>query len=278
MLNWLSSGVVNIAGYISPFVFLIAAFVWFVFVKRNVDIRQNKKILIKIGVVSIAGALISPLLIIVFSGNLFPFLASSWKIIQQITNFATFKAVVSVAFRGFSMTGGILVLSVVLLFVLKDAKKLTFAILYPFPLFAALSRINCFLKGCCFGKLYNGVFAVTYPPASNVSRQHYLRSLLPSRYVESLPVHPTQLYIVFSMLFLFVFVTVMNKFKVKKNIIAGTVLIGYGFLNFFIEFIREEPVVLKFFTMGQAMDIILFLLGLHLLFKVKEEDVVLKKQ
>ena len=62
------------------------------------------------------------------------------------------------------------------------------------------------------------------------------------------------------------------------GVIAGTVLIGYGFLNFFIEFIREEPVVLKFFTMGQAMDIILFLLGLHLLFKVKEEDVVLKKQ
>ena len=183
------------------------------------------------------------------------------------------RTALSIAFKGFSITGGILLLSIVLLFALKDAKKLSFAILWPFPLFAALTRINCFLKGCCFGKLHEGIFAVKYPPASLASRQHYAQSLLPSRYVPSCPVHPTQLYIIFSMLMLFIAAVLMKKFHVKKNIILGVILSGYGFFNFFIEFLREEPLVFHFITMGQIMEIIIFFLGLYLIFKVREEDI-----
>lgn len=276
MLNWLSGGVIDFAGYLSPFLFLFDVLIWFLFVRKLTSIRKNRKTLVKVGIASLTGAAIAPLLIIIVSGNLFPFLSSSWKTIQKIDSFAAFRTILIVAFKGFSITGGILILSVVLLFAVKDAKKLTFAILFPFPLFAALARINCFLKGCCFGKLYKGIFAITYPPASLVSRQHYAQSLIPSRYVKSFPVHPTQLYIIFSMLFLFIIVAIMNKFKVKKNIIAGTVLSGYGFFNFFIEFFREEPLVFKLITMGQIMEIILFFLGLHLMFKVKEEEIVEK--
>ena len=270
MLNWLSSGAIDIAGRITPFLFLLDVLIWFLLVRKKTSIKKNRKILVKTGVFSLLGAAIAPLLIIVVSGKLFPFLSSAGKLIKSINSFAMLKTVLLVAFRGFSITGGILILSIVLLFALKDAKKLTFAILYPFPLFAALARINCFLKGCCFGKLYEGVFAIKYPPASLASRQHYAQSLLPSRYVASMPVHPTQLYIVFSMFMLFIGVVLMNKFKVKKNIIAGTVLSGYGFFNFFIELSREEPLVFNFITMGQIMEIILFCLGLYLVFKVKE--------
>lgn len=273
MLNWLSSGVIDIAGYISPFIFLLDVFIWFLFVRKGTDIKKNRKILIKIGVFSLLGAVISPLLIILVSGKLFPFLSAAGKLIQSINSFATFKVMLSVAFRGFSITGGILILSIVLLFALKDAKKLSFAILWPFPLFAALARINCFIKGCCFGKHYEGLFSITYPPASVASKQHYLRGLLPSRYVESLPVHPTQLYIFTSMLLVFFVVLIMKKLKVKKNIILGVVLSGYGFFNFFIEFLREEPLAFNFITIGQIMEIILFFLGFYLIFKVKEEDI-----
>ncbi len=273
MINWLSGGVVNIARYVTPVLFLIDVLIWFLLVKKNTGIRKNRKILIKTGLISLAGAAIAPLLIILVSGNLFPFLSSSWKVIQKIDSFASFKAVLTMAFKGFSITGGILILSIVLLFCVKDAKKLTFAILYPFPLFAALTRINCFLEGCCFGKLYSGIFAITYPPASLVSKQQYMKRLLPSRYVESLPVHPVQLYIIVSMLLLFISVVLMNRFKVKKNIIAGTVLSGYGFFNFIIEFLREEPLAFKFVTMGQLIEFVLFLLGLYLIFKVKEEEI-----
>lgn len=273
MLNWLSSGVIDFAGYVSPFLFFIDVLIWFLLVRKVTNIKKNRKILIKTGVFSLLGAALSPLLIIIISGNLFPFLSSSWKTIQKINSFAMFRTVVLVMFKGFSITGGILILSIVLLFVLKDAKKLTFAIIAPFPLFAALARINCFLKGCCFGKIYNGIFAVKYPPASIASRQHYAQSLIPSRYVESLPVHPTQLYIVFSMFMLFILVIIMNKLKIKKNIIAGTVLSGYGLLNFLIECSREEPQVFNLITVGQIMEIIIFFLGLYLVFKTKEEEI-----
>ncbi|MBR4532340.1 prolipoprotein diacylglyceryl transferase [bacterium] len=273
MLNWLSSGVINIAGYISPFIFLSGVLFWFLLVKKRTDIRKNRKILIKTGAFSFLGAVISPLLIIILSGKLLPFISSAWKIIQQITSFTIFKNVVILMFRGFSITGGLLILAIVLLFVLKDAKKLTFAIISTFPVFAAVARINCFIKGCCFGKSYDGIFSVIYPPASIASKQHYLRKWIPSRYVESLPVHPTQLYIVASMLLIFLAVVLMNRFKVKKNIISGVVLSGYGLSNFFIEFVREEPLLFNFITVGQIMEIILFAIGLYLIFKVKEEEI-----
>ena len=273
MINWLSGGVVNIARYVTPVLFLIDVLIWFLLVRKNTDIRKNRKVMIKAGIISLVGAAIAPLLFVLVSGNLFPFLSSSWKVIQKIDSFSTFKNVLSVVFKGFSITGGILILSVVFLFFVKDAKKLTFAVLYPFPLFAALTRINCFLEGCCFGKLYSGTFSMTYPPASIASKQHYMRGLLPSRYVESLPVYPVQIYIIVSMLLLFIAVVLMKKFKVRKNVIAGTVLSGYGFFNFFIEFMREEPKVFNFVTMGQIMEFILFLLGLYVIFKVKEEEI-----
>ena len=273
MINWLSGGVVNIARYVTPFTFALYILIWFLMVKKNTDIRKNRKVLIKTGLISIAGAAIAPLLIVLVSGNLIPFLSSAWKVIGKIDSFAAFKAVLTTAFKGFSITGGILILSIVLLFSLKEARKLTFAILWPFPLFAALSRINCFLEGCCFGKLHSGVPSITYPPASIASKQHYMRGLLPSRYVESLPVHPTQLYIIASMFLLFCAVLIMKKLRVKKNIIVGTVLSGYGFFNFFIEFMREEPKVFNFVTMGQIMEFILFLLGFYVIFKVKEEEI-----
>ena len=273
MINWFSGGVVNIARYVTPFTFALYILIWFFMVKKGTDIRKNRKILIKTGLISLAGAAIAPLLIILVSGNLIPFLSSSWKVIGKIDSFSTFKTVVTMAFKGFSITGGILILSLVLLFTLKGARKLTFAILWPFPLFAALSRTNCFMEGCCFGRLHDGIFAITYPPASIASKQHYMRGLLPSRYVESLPVHPTQLYIIASMFLLFCAVLIMKKLKVKKNVIVGTVLSGYGFFNFFIEFMREEPKVFGFITMGQVMEFILFLLGFYVIFKVREEEI-----
>ncbi len=269
MINWMSGGVINIASYITPEIFVLAVLIWFFMVKKSTDIRKNRGILVKTGLVSLAGAAIAPLFIVLVSGNLFPFLSSSWKVIQKINSFSSLRSI----FKGFSITGGIFILSVVILFVLKDAKKLTFAILWPFPLFAALTRINCFLEGCCFGKLYNGIFAISYPPASIVSKQQYMKRLLPSRYVESLPVHPVQLYIIVSMLLLFCAVLVMKKLNVKKNIIAGTVLSVYGLSNFMIEFLREEPLVFKLVTMGQIMEFILFITGLYLVFKVKEEEI-----
>jgi hypothetical protein len=58
---------------------------------------------------------------------------------QKINDWNAFQALLASLLKGFSITGGLLILTVVLLFAVHDARKLIFGIFYPFPLFAAIS-------------------------------------------------------------------------------------------------------------------------------------------
>src|SRR5688500_17927597 len=55
-------------------------------------------------------------------------------------------------------------------------------------------RIGCFLGGCCFGLPSDAPLAVRFPEWSPASRQQHRDGLLSEPWLESLPVHPTQLY------------------------------------------------------------------------------------
>jgi prolipoprotein diacylglyceryltransferase len=273
MLNWLSYGVVDISKYTTPLIFAVAITAWFLVLKKYIPVKQNYRLLIKVAAASCVGAGISPLLIIIFSGRLVSSLSSSMNTLQKINDWNSFQALLASLLKGFSITGGLLILTVVLLFAVYDAKKLIFGIFYPFPLFAAISRINCFMEGCCFGKLWDGPCAVKYPPASHASKLHHLKHGLISRCEVSYPVHPVQAYLVISMFLLFIILFIMNRFKVRRNIIAGTMLIGYGMINFNIEFLRVEPLLYNFLTVGQFMEIIITALGFYIIFKVKDCEI-----
>jgi len=273
MLNWLSYGVISISKYVSPFLFATAVAAWYFVLRRHIPVKKNYRLLIKVAATSCVGAGLSPLLIIILSGRLISFFNSSITALNKINNWNSFQSLIATLFRGFSITGGLFILSIVLLFVVKDARKLIFGIFYPFPLFAAIARLNCFMEGCCFGKIYAGPLSVKYPPASHASKLHHLRHGLISRFEISFPVHPTQLYIVFSMFFLFFILFIMNRLKIQKNITAGTMLIGYGISNFIIEFLRQEPLLYDFMTIGQFMQIILISLGFYIIFKVNNCEV-----
>lgn len=271
MLNWLSGGVININTYTAPFIFAFAIFVWLMILKRYVPVKANYKLLIKVAAYSFTGAVISPLIIFTISGEMGHFIKKASKILSDINNFNTLWNLFGIVFKGFSITGGLTLLVIVLIFFVKDANKITFGILYPFPLFTAITRINCFLEGCCFGKLHEGPYSVTFPPASHASKYHYSKYGLVSRFVESLPVYPTQIMLVISMLCLFLVLFIMNYFKVARNIIAGTMLIGYGLFNFIIEFFRAEPLVFGSpFTIGQYMEMTLMILGIYMILKIKD--------
>jgi prolipoprotein diacylglyceryltransferase len=273
MLNWLSYGVIGISKYVSPLIFAVAIAAWYFVVQKYIPIKKNYRLLIKVAAASCFGAGISPLLIIIFSGRFVSFLSSSMNTLQRINDWNAFQSILATLFKGFSITGGLLILVIVLLFVVKDAKKLIFGILYPFPLFAAIARINCFSEGCCFGKMWDGPFAVKYPPASHASKLHHLKHGLISRFEVSFPVHPVQLYIVITMFILFIILFIMNRYRVSRNIIAGTMLIGYGAINFIIEFLRVEPLLYNFLTMGQFMEIFIIILGCYTILKVKNCEI-----
>ncbi len=64
----------------------------------------------------------------------------------------------------------------------------------------AVSRLGCFAAGCCYGKPWNGPWAVVFPQGSLAVSDLQARGLLAPTALESPPLHPVQLYSVGIML------------------------------------------------------------------------------
>ncbi len=63
------------------------------------------------------------------------------------------------------------------------------------PIGLFFGRLGCFLGGCCFGSItHDDPFAVRFPPWSAASESQFKAGELPAPSLESMPVHPTQLY------------------------------------------------------------------------------------
>src|SRR5262245_42331137 len=58
----------------------------------------------------------------------------------------------------------------------------------------AISRIGCFLHGCCFGTVCHWPWCVSFPPSAPVYNIQAPLGLLPPGATRSLPIHPLQLY------------------------------------------------------------------------------------
>jgi phosphatidylglycerol---prolipoprotein diacylglyceryl transferase len=104
----------------------------------------------------------------------------------------------------------------------------------------ALTRVGCFLAGCDFGRDWNGPWAVRFPAGSPASVQQARLGLLPSGAVESLPVHPTQLYeSLAGVLLLFLVFAVRRHQRVSGQALAAFA-VGYGLLRYAIEIVRAD--------------------------------------
>ncbi|CAN5921357.1 hypothetical protein BH11MYX3_BH11MYX3_47550 [soil metagenome] len=64
----------------------------------------------------------------------------------------------------------------------------------PMGVALVFARLGCFLGGCDYGKVTSVPWAVRFPSGSPAWRDHLKAGLLPPDRLESLPVHPTQLY------------------------------------------------------------------------------------
>jgi phosphatidylglycerol:prolipoprotein diacylglycerol transferase len=58
----------------------------------------------------------------------------------------------------------------------------------------AWGRIGCWFNGCCFGTVTDSPVGISFPSMSQASKQQFEQGLLAHAGLESLPVHPTQLY------------------------------------------------------------------------------------
>lgn len=62
------------------------------------------------------------------------------------------------------------------------------------PLGLAFGRMGCVLAGCCFGAQCDLPWGVSFPAGSPASEAQHDAHILVSKYLVSLPVHPTQVY------------------------------------------------------------------------------------
>lgn len=103
-----------------------------------------------------------------------------------------------------------------------------------------VSRIGCFTAGCCYGKPWNGPWAVSFPSNSFAAIDQRYRGMIDSGSAQSLAVHPVQIYGVILMTLL----TWALIWRFRRPHADGAVfwllLIGYGTYRLAITPFRTE--------------------------------------
>jgi phosphatidylglycerol:prolipoprotein diacylglycerol transferase len=103
-------------------------------------------------------------------------------------------------------------------------------------------RMGCFLGGCCFGKPAEGApFAVRFPAWSPASEAQWREGLLPAPHLESLPVHPAQLYEAIGCLAIaLVAMLLVHPRKRFDGMVFLVFLALYAVLRFGLEWLRAD--------------------------------------
>lgn len=124
-----------------------------------------------------------------------------------------------------------------------DGNLIKFSII-SLPLIYGLSKIACFISGCCYGIPYDGLLFVRYNELN----------VFPVQFLEM---------IVFIIIFI-----ICNRFKNNKNIIWYTIFTS-AFFKFLLDFLRYDHIS-KLITVNQIISIILMILSIIvLIFKKK---------
>jgi phosphatidylglycerol---prolipoprotein diacylglyceryl transferase len=153
----------------------------------------------------------------------------------------------------------------------------------PALVFMALGRIGCLLAGCCFGGLSGNPellanlvdpalqrqlatvpalaavelpWAVRFPVGSFAHAQHVSLGLVSPDAPASLPVHPVQLYETLLVLALWLAIVKLRGRRPRPGKEALVVLAGYAGLQFTLEFLRgDNLLVMGLLTMNQVLGL-----------------------
>ncbi len=133
---------------------------------------------------------------------------------------------------GLSMLGGV-ILAVITGFTYIARRhwptwELADAVIPAFPLGIFITRIGCFLNGCCFGSPTHSALGVCFPPGS-----------LPWESYGSIPIHPAQLYASAAGLFMFAALLLADRRRHFPGFIFCLFLGLYGATRFGLEEFRH---------------------------------------
>ncbi len=146
---------------------------------------------------------------------------------------------------GLTFYGGI-VGAILALVIFMSVRKIPFwngfDFLYPLVLTHAVSRIGCFLHGCCYGGICDLPWAVQFPKLAG-------------------PRHPAQLYEAFFLFGLFLILAVCYKRKYFAGQIVSIYTVFYGIGRLVIELFRVNNPSWLWLTWNQWMSIVIFFAG-----------------
>jgi len=117
----------------------------------------------------------------------------------------------------------------------------------------AVTRIGCFLNGCCYGHITSLPWGVVFPAVDSFHR------------------HPTQLYASGAALIIFFLLRVLKRYKFFDGFVFVLFIIFYGVYRFIVEFYRIEEPFVGFMTQAQLASLILILAGVVIFFWKKGE-------
>ncbi|MBN2102764.1 prolipoprotein diacylglyceryl transferase [bacterium] len=171
----------------------------------------------------------------------------------------------SVGLGGLSMLGGVL-LSIIGLILFSRIKKLSILtlgdIVTPaFGLGIGLTRIGCFMVGCCFGKSCDLPWGVIFPPDS-------IPAAIPE--LAGQPIHPTQLYSSLYGWIIFATLLLLDRKRRFSGFVMAVFFMMYGVARFSVDFVRyyNDSLFTAFgqtWTINQAISLGMFLTGFLML-------------
>jgi phosphatidylglycerol:prolipoprotein diacylglycerol transferase len=130
---------------------------------------------------------------------------------------------------------------------------------------AALGRLGCWLNGCCFGGLSGLPWAVRFPAGSLAWYHQVYAGWIPATALESLAIHPAQLYAAVDGLILFALLSAYFPFRKRDGEVMALLMVTYPLTRFLIESLRDdERAFFAGLTISQNISVLLFAGGLLL--------------
>ena len=180
------------------------------------------------------------------------------KYFTLLTNFNKYKDNIDFNKIGLSSYGAAIGILILLIIFAKQYKKnfkeLINNILPAIPLMYGISKIGCFLAGCCYGIKYNGPLSITYKYSLSAPKNI---SLFPIQIIETIT-------------FILIYLYISKKKKENKNIISITLLFC-GLAKFLLDYLRINHIG-KILTINQIVSIPFIITGLILYFKEKSKN------
>ncbi len=144
---------------------------------------------------------------------------------------------------GKTLIGGLL-LAVPMMLIMKKLLGFHNDVFLPYafaiPLSIAVQRIGCFFSGCCYGKMTEMPWGIHYSHGFSAHYSQWEQSLIPASELNSLAVHPVQLYESLLCLVAFVLIIVLSKRKWFHDQVIYLSMLFYSMIRFSTEFFRAN--------------------------------------